>query len=179
MKLKKAILGIAALAAFSVASAQEASGFYAGVGIGTLKYEESFANIEFDGDDTSLQVFAGYRVNQWLAVEAAYIDGGSPSDNVLGYQLEADLSALELSLIGSVPLNDVLSLHARAGMLAWDMKVSIDGMEIGKDDGTDLSYGIGAAFRFGPSAEARIEVRSADLEDTDVRVYVLSALWNF
>lgn len=98
---------------------------------------------------------------------------------MLGYEVEADLSALEVSLIGSVPLNDVFSLHARAGMLSWDMNVSIDGIEIGEDDGTDFSYGVGAAFRFGQSAEARIEARSADLEDTDVRVYVLSALWKF
>jgi len=179
MKYRQAVLGIAALAAFSTASAQETSGPYLGAGIGTLQLEQSDGGLKFDGDDTSFQVFGGYRINQWFAAELAYIDGGSPSDDILGISADIETSALEASIIGSVPLNEVLSLHARAGVLSWDAELSGNGVKLAEDDGTDFSYGIGASLRFGPSAEARIEARSADLDGTDIRLYVLSGLWKF
>lgn len=179
MKYRQAVLGIAALAAFSTASAQETSGPYLGVGIGTLQLEQSDGDLKFDGDDTSFQVFGGYRINQWFAAELAYIDGGSPSDNILDINAKIDSSAFEVSLIGSLPLTDVFSLHARAGVLSWDSELIAEGLKLAEDDGTDFSYGIGASLRFGPSAEARIEARSADLDGTDMRLYVLSGLWKF
>src|SRR5688572_26003749 len=36
---------------------------------------------DFDADDTSWKLFAGYRFNKFLSVEAAYVNFGEPGDD--------------------------------------------------------------------------------------------------
>lgn len=68
--------------------AAAAQDFYAGVGVGVAEFEGScnsaerffdeLLRCEHNDSDRAWRVFAGYRVNQWFSVQAAYADlGGS------------------------------------------------------------------------------------------------------
>ena len=85
-----AALAVAALAAATSAQAQDnESGFYAGAGVGTFDVEiDDFDDVDdtidrYDSDDTAWKAFGGWRMNPYLAFELAYVNLGSPDDEIL------------------------------------------------------------------------------------------------
>ena len=85
-----AALALAALAAAAGAQAQDnESGFYAGAGVGTFDVEiDDFDDLDptidsYDSDDTAWKAFGGWRYNPYLAFELAYVNLGSPDDEIL------------------------------------------------------------------------------------------------
>lgn len=182
--MRKAIYGVMMLAGLAgVAHADEAkTGFYIGAGIGNNQLEESDSGFKFDGDDTAITVFGGYQFNQWIAAEVGYVDGGKPSDTVGGVNIELDSSAVEVSVIGKAQLNRSFSVFARVGLLAWDVdaKVSASGGSASiSDDGNDWSYGVGGILSVSPSADIRLQWRSADLDGVDLSLFDISLIWKF
>ncbi|HEY0943012.1 MAG TPA: porin family protein [Steroidobacter sp.] len=170
--------------AFGVQAQDATSGFYVGAGIGQNKLEESNADLgfSFDGDDTAFTLFGGYQFNPWLAAEVGFIDGGSPSDTVQGVNIEVDSTAIEVALVGKVQVNRALTLFARAGLLAWDIEATARAGGFSarvEDDGNDLSYGLGGVLAAGPALDIRLQWRSAELQDTDLSLIDVSAIWKF
>ncbi|MCK7513561.1 MAG: hypothetical protein MZV70_62425 [Desulfobacterales bacterium] len=54
---------------------------------------------------------------------------------------------MSLSAVGFLPVGPV-DLFARVGAINWDADLTAPGLGInGSDDGTDLTYGVGAQFR--------------------------------
>lgn len=157
------------------------SGPYIGgsVGSATIQADIPDQNLtdvfKFDENDFAWKAFAGFNFDLPvlnLAIEGGYVDLGAPSGNLFGSQVNLDLNAWDVFGLVGVDLGPV-GLFAKAGVVSWDAKATIDSFGSGSDSGTDPAYGIGARFNLG-SLEIRGEYEYFDIESTD-DVYMLSA----
>ena len=169
MRFKFAVIAAAAaLLANPALAAPEGSGFYAGLGVGMSDLSAG----SFSGNDFAFKVFGGYDFVKFFGVEAAYLNGGSPSD----HGVSVDVDGWELALRGILPIGERGEVFAKLGYAWWN--VDADGF--GDDSASDLMYGIGGGFRFGDHLGARLEWERMDIEDTDsADLYTLSGYWKF
>jgi hypothetical protein len=168
---------IAALALASLPAAAADNGVYLGGSIGLSGVEDG--SIDYDADSTGYKLIAGWRFLDWLAVEGNYVDFGSSDDdnNILGETLKVDASALSLSAVGFLPVGPV-DLFARVGLISWDADLEVVGFGRAGEDGTDLTYGVGAQFRLG-SLAFRGEYELFDFDGTDVDLFSVGITWTF
>ena len=85
-------LAVAALAATADARADDEdymNSFYLGGGVGEYSLEiDDFDDVttaieEYDSDDTAWKAFGGWNLNEWFGLELAYVNLGSPEDEIL------------------------------------------------------------------------------------------------
>ncbi len=173
-----AILSLASAPALAVDN-----GFYFGasVGAGGVQFDQRFdgQRIDYDAGSTGFKAIAGWRFLDWLSVEANYVDLGSGEDRIAGEKVETDVSGASLSLVGFLPVGPV-DLFARAGAIDWSADVTLSGLDLkGSDDGTDLTYGVGAQFRIW-SLSFRAEYELFDIADADtVDLVSVGVTWTF
>jgi OmpA-OmpF porin, OOP family len=168
MKFKIATLAALALLASPAFAAPEGSGFYVGAGIGASDLSAG----GFSGNDFAFKVFGGYDFMKYVGVEAAYMDGGSPSDS----GLDVDVTGWDLAARGILPVGERGEVFAKVGWVWWDL----DAGYLGSDDGNDLMYGIGGGFRFTDQFGLRAEWERLDIEDTDsADLWTVSGYWKF
>jgi OOP family OmpA-OmpF porin len=180
----KNLLALAAVAAFGFASAPAYAvdnGIYLGASVGQagVSIDESFEgqDFDYDADSTGFKGIVGWRFLDWLAVEGNYVDLGSGDDTVEGVEIESDVSGVSLSAVGFLPIGPV-DLFARVGAINWDADLSALGESV-SDDGTDLTYGLGAQFRvWSLSFRAEYEQFDVDAADT-VDLISLGVTWTF
>ena len=170
-------LGLAALPALAADN-----GIYLGgsVGQSNVSYDESVLgeDFSFDADSTGFKAIAGWRFLDALAVELNYVDLGSGDDQVAGQKIEADVDGISLSAVGFLPVGPV-DLFARVGAIDWDANISSPGLGSLSDDGTDLTYGVGAQFRVW-SLSLRAEYERFDISDADkVDMISVGVTWTF
>jgi OOP family OmpA-OmpF porin len=200
------MLFLALSAALAATSAQAAdTGFYVGGSLGQSKIND-FEGSDFDAEllatlglpsststddtDTGWKAFAGYRIMKYLAVEGAYTDFGEFTANstlalgTVNTTIEAD--AWTVSALGILPLGDQFSLFARLGVNFWNADISAVGTgsggvatESGSEDGTDMVYGVGAAYSFNQNLSVRGEWERYDFDDGDVDLWSAGLSWNF
>lgn len=194
------ILATATLLALSgawtaAAHADNEKGFYAGGGIG--RFNAQIDDVDqtedviqsFDDDDAAWKLFAGYRFNPYISVEAAYVDFGDPSDEFDAEGSSGDysvsLSGFAPYVIGTLPLGPV-ELFAKVGYYFYDVDVSFDFDELdedivdSEDSDQDFLYGVGVGATFFEHLHARLEyekIDSSELDDADA--LWLSAAWRF
>jgi len=150
-------------------------GFYLGGSVGGATTEAKEGNIKFDESDTAWKLFAGYHFLQFFAVEAAYRDFGSPSDNILGSDVKLSPTAFDVAGLAGVPLGPVY-LFGKLGLVRWDSDISIDGFKF-SDDGTDIEAGVGLSVDV-LKIQLRGEVEYIDAAD-GVLMYTVGAAWRF
>jgi Outer membrane protein beta-barrel domain len=170
-------LGLCALPALAADN-----GIYLGGSIGEsgVSYDESVfgEDFSFDADSTGFKAIAGWRFLDALAVELNYVDLGSGDDQVAGQKIEADVDGISLSAVGFLPIGPV-DLFARVGAIDWDASISSPGLGSVSDDGTDLTYGVGAQFRVW-SLSLRAEYERFDISEADeVDMISLGVTWTF
>lgn len=172
MSTKTNLLAISLVSSFTVLSntafAGADSGFYIGAGVGDASYDEQ----DFDENDTGYKVFGGYNIGFIplvdFAVEASYVDFGSPSNTVL------DVEATGFNAFGLAGLSfGPFGIFAKAGMLNWDSDTTFGG-----DSGTDPAYGLGARFAIGSFA-VRAEYELYDLDGVDIDMVSVSGVFTF
>jgi len=167
MRFRFAALAALALLA-SPAWAAEDNGFYAGVGLGMSDLSAG----DFSGNDFAFKVFAGYDFMKYFGMEAAYMDGGSPSDH--GFNV--DLSGWDIALRGILPIGEKGELFAKLGYVWWH----VDADEFGSDNGDDMMYGLGGGYRFTDQFGMRGEWERMDIQDTDsADLWTISGYWKF
>lgn len=120
-----------------------------------------------DNDELGAGLFAGYEVNDWLALEAGYNYFGKMkavypalghSDIAAPYSGEAQ--GIELGAKPYWKLNDTTSLFAKVGTLAWWTDVT--GEEVGyqhtaSDNGWSPMLGAGVEMAMSDNLSARLE----------------------
>lgn len=167
-------MGVAFLALSATsATANDWSGFYAGVGIGNLEVDPSAGGVK--EDDTSYGVHAGYRFDagQW----------------VFGGEFEYDWTDIDLA--PTVSVDSVMRLKATAGydlgqtllyVAAGAAEVDVDGL--GNEWGE--FFGIGAAYAVTPKGIISVELLEHDFSDidgsgvdADAWIVNLRASWRF
>jgi OOP family OmpA-OmpF porin len=173
---KQIITGfVATLALASLPAVAADNGIYLGGSVGQSSLQVDDFN--FDASATGYKLIAGWRFLDWLAVEGNYIDFGSGDDTVEGNKIESDADGVSLSAVGFLPVGPV-DLFARVGAVDWSADLSSPGIDSGGDDGTDLTYGIGAQFRVW-SLSIRAEYEIFDVSDADLDMISVGVTWTF
>ena len=179
-KAAKAALTAALLALSAPVFAE----FYVGGGIGdgTIETSENTpdGSFDFDESDFAWKLFGGYMFSQYLGVEAAYIDMGSPAQNfsfvdgedTVNVDFEAELTGFTVQGVAAYPF-DVFEVFAKLGIVSYDAEFDarrsdIDGRLRLEDDGEELAYGIGAKYNIDNFA-LRVDWDIYDTGDIDER----------
>lgn len=121
------------LSAF-VAVPAVAADMYVGVNVGSAK-------IDSPGFDTttSFALLGGYTFNENFAAEVAYSNFGSKD---IGFGLTYKSSALSLSGVGSLPLNEQFSVFGKLGIASTTLELT----GFPSESKSDLTYGFGGQF---------------------------------
>lgn len=178
-------LAVAALMAAAAAQAQDTDeeyGLYAGAGVGEYNididdFDDATAAIEgYDSDDTAWRAFGGWRVNRYLSTEIAYINLGSPEDEIApDVFAEVETDGFAPYVIGTFPLGP-FEVFAKAGYYFHDTKARITtptGSTSASDSGEDFTWAAGAGVTIFDTFNIRLEYEQFDFEDTDDS----NALW--
>jgi OOP family OmpA-OmpF porin len=171
-------LTLSLIAAFSLASLPTLAadnGIYLGASVGQSGLQVD--DFDYDADATGYKLIAGWRFLDWLAVEGNYVDFGSGDDTVAGSRIETEADGVSLSAVGFLPVGPV-DLFARVGAIDWSADVSSPGFGRASDDGTDLTYGVGAQFRVW-SLSIRAEYERFDVSDADLDMISVGVTWTF
>jgi len=166
---------IASLLLFGLPAGAADNGIYLGGSVGLSSIQDD--GINYDADATGFKLIAGWRFLDWLSVEGNYVDFGTGDDRVLGERIEASVDGVSLSAVGFLPIGPV-DLFARAGAINWNGDIKSSTLGRGSDDGTDLTYGVGAQFRVW-SLSIRAEYEVFDIDNVDLDMISLGVTWTF
>jgi len=204
------LASLAALACTQVL-AQNEGHFYGGVGAGRSqsKIDDDRINaaligagatstsITHDQRDAAYKVFGGYQFNPYFGMEAGYFNLGefgfksnttTPTGTLDG-RIKAD--GLNLDLVGTLPVNDQLSLLGRVGMIkarARDTFTTTGGLSVANPNPefTQQNYkaGVGFAYKFSQSMTLRGELERYRINDAvgnkgDINMASLSLVFPF
>ena len=183
MRTTLVAIAISALGCATLPAHAADNGIYLGGSVGgsSVQYKDNLDGtpIDFDASSTGYKLIAGWRFLDWLSVEANYLDLGTGDDRVLGEKIESDVSGFSVSALGFLPIGPV-DLFARVGAVNWDAELKAPGFgERVSDDGTDLTYGVGAQFRvWSLSLRGEYEIFDIDGADT-VDMISVGVTWTF
>jgi len=196
MNFKKTstVLGVVALTTFAVAPAQaQDTGWYVGAGAGRSAVTIDDARIssglipqglgtptiDNHDRDNGYKVFGGYQLTPNFAVEGGYVDLGHfgyTATIVPAGTLDGDirLKALDLDLVGTLPLFGHLSALGRVGVTS--IRASDNFSATGavhmpypsaspSQRSTDYKFGAGLMYDFTPSLAMRLEAERYRLKD--------------
>lgn len=166
---------VTTLALASLPAAGADNGIYLGASVGQSGLQVDDFN--YDADATGYKLIAGWRFLDWLAVEGNYVDFGSGDDTVAGSRIETEVDGVSLSAVGFLPIGPV-DLFARVGAIDWSADLASPGIGRASEDGTDLTYGVGAQFRVW-SLSIRAEYEMFDVEDADLDMISVGVTWTF
>jgi OmpA-OmpF porin, OOP family len=179
-----AVLAAAALAAAASAQATDnEAGFYAGAGVGTFDIkiddvDDVTTEIErYDSDDTAYKVFGGWRMNPYLAFELAYVNLGSPTDEILpDTRLTVETDGFAPYVVGTLPIGDWFEVFAKAGYYWYDVEARVNsplGNASSKTSDDNFTWSAGAGVNIFEHVNVRLEYEQFDFENTDTS----NALW--
>lgn len=176
MKLKK-VLSAVFILCFSIPAQAESGGYFSGSFGISIAQEDGFDN------DQGFKVGGGYKFNNNVSIEGAYVDLGeleADSDIVSSLEFLAgvsiddayvEITGLEANLLISTPVSNAASVFAKLGVFTWDASFKIDlttfGTETVDDDGNDLFFGAGFLFDVSKEVGIRAEYTRYDAFDGD------------
>jgi OOP family OmpA-OmpF porin len=148
--------------------AAQAGIVYVGASAGSTSLDAQDFSFSVDDSDTGYKAFVGVNILKFFGVEFAYVDLGAPEGTSGMSTVTVDAKGWNLSLLGRIPLWK-FEIYGKAGLLAWDSDASFSDPMIPavSDDGSDLSYGVGAKFKFTDHFAIRAEWETFDVEDVD------------
>ena len=155
---------------------------YAGASFGKSDIDSSIAIPDLitsgtvDGKDTGFKIYGGLQFNQYFGLEVAYVDLGKATYSGTFFGLpvtggKVDVSGVNLSAVGTYPLNPSFALFGKLGLFGWNTKASdvTGGLPFsGKDNGTDVSFGLGFGYNFTKSLSARVEWERFKAVEADI-----------
>jgi OOP family OmpA-OmpF porin len=196
------VLLISVLDLCNVAAAE--GDWYAGVSLGTAEANEiGFEDIDdgsalsgsIDDNDFGWKIFGGYAYNQYVAIEGAYVDLGEVSINAEsdGGGVSFDpgpvtaaikATGFSLSVIGFMPINERLGLHAKIGYFAWEADQSLSNSAFQpvsvEFDGSDPTFGVGATYEVNDRLAIRGEYEKyVDIDEVDGSLFSLGLQYAF
>lgn len=195
------------------------TGWYAGAGFGrsTTDIDTSDLNdaqkefqglgfatsLSVDQTDTTKRVFGGYQVNKNFAVEGEYADFGkstfsfSAKKGTKYANANGDFKTkgLGVSVVGGVPIGNILSVFAKAGVFRWNVKSDFNYAdnvtpETGSDsttaNGIKPMVGVGVQINLDKTFAVRVEherFKDVGKEDdtgrTDIRLTTANLVVKF
>jgi OOP family OmpA-OmpF porin len=192
MKLKLAMLlaALSMIALAPVASADNPDGFYAGAGVGRFNAQiDDFNQLDptiddWDENDTAYKVFGGWRFNEIIAFEVAYINLGEPSGEIVpGFNLDASVDGFAPYVTATIPLG-IFEVYGRLGYYFYDANLTTESVASGRvefdEESEDFVYGAGIGLDLLDHINVRLEYERFDLQgldDTDA--LWLTGAWRF
>jgi OOP family OmpA-OmpF porin len=189
-----AIIGAGMLTASSAAWSQ----LYIGAAIGQSKIKNTCEGapsaITCDDKDRALKLFGGYQFTPSLAVELGISSLGTAKatgSGSFGVTETAELSAVELTAVGSWPLGNRFAIQGRLGVYHGEMEAGDATVPAvfpppprrgwRSASSTDLTYGIGASFGVSDNALLRVEWQRYNQlgGEFDIDVLSIGALYRF
>jgi OOP family OmpA-OmpF porin len=165
--LAAAALALGGLIAAFQAPAQ---GIYIGASAGTSSFDSDITtglvtSGTVDKESSGYKIYVGYEFNQNFAVDVSYVDLGSAaySGSYFGTPVTngtVDVWGLNLSAVGTLPLNSTFAVFGRVGLFAWEAKAKDTTGGVPFSDvvsGGDFSFGAGMSVRFSKNLSARVE----------------------
>jgi OmpA-OmpF porin, OOP family len=133
-------------------------GFYVGATAGVYNIEQN----TLDEDDSEvLKAFAGFQVNEWFGIEAAWLDFNRTTEAANDFESDGVSAAALLSL----PIGEHSSFFVKAGQYWWDVESNLAGIDV---SGNDMLWGAGFNFGFNDHLLLRIEYEQYELGDIDI-----------
>ena len=154
--------------------AQE-SYWYGGVSIGEASIAEDTYN-----DSTPASFYIGKRYSESIAFEFGYLDlGGFESDSEESFDASADISGIEVSVLGLAKMGESVEFFGKAGLYIWEGDEVINGIDF---EDSDISYllGLGVNIPIGTTIGFRSEyVKYFDIGEEDADAINLGFYINF
>jgi outer membrane protein with beta-barrel domain len=164
MSLKRLLTALVILGACAVPAH---AGLFVGGSVGDATINDEDSGFSFDANDTGYKVFAGFTLFKFFALEASYVDLGTPEDTIAGTEISVDATGWDVYAVGILPLGKHFEIFGKAGIIVWDAETSVTGSADESDDGNDPAYGAGVAFKFGEHIALRLEYERFDISDVD------------
>jgi len=150
---------------------------YLGASAGQAQIEEDFGGgVDLDEEQNFYKVFGGARLGLF-GIEAGYVDFGTAETEVLGADVELDLTALQLYGTVNADLGPA-GLFAKAGVVNWQADADVDGTAL-DDDGTDPAYGVGARFDLTDNFALRAEYEVFDVDIDNLSLWSAGVEFSF
>jgi len=105
-----------------------------------------------NGEDTSWKVYGGYTLNKLIDLEVAYHSVGDLSRTTEAGTETSEISALSVSAVGKYEINETIEAFGKVGASSWTSNNST-----GDQDGTSLTYGLGAKISMNENMKIRAE----------------------
>lgn len=192
MEIRKVLVASALALSGALAASQASAQGFIGGSIGQSDIDDEIAaelitSGTVDGKDTAWKIFGGYMFNRHFGLELAYVDLGEVSYSgsffgapVTGGKIE--VTGFNISAIGAYPVSEQFSVFGKIGMFIWEAEASdtTGGVPFSaKDDGTDLSFGVGVGFNFTRNLGLRAEWEMFESSDADASLITIGLLWRF
>ena len=172
-----AALALAGIGAATCASAQEnESGFYGGAGVGTFDVkiddvDEVDDTIDrYDSDDTAWKAYVGYRTNPYLGFELAYVNLGSPDDEILpGVELTTETDGFAPYVVGTLPIG-WFEVFAKAGYYWYDTEARLStplGTVSDSESNDTFTWSAGVGLNVFERVNLRLEYEQFDFDEAD------------
>ena len=157
-----------------------ADGFYVGASVGKASLNEDFDGLVIDDSATSFRVVAGWRFNDYFAIEGGYHDFGDFEQD-LGGLGTAKLSAdgFTLGAVGSVPVSERFALTARAGMYFWNGSAEINNVSQATPEDSNPYLGAGVKFDVSNQFQLTADWTRYELEYATSGVFSVGLLYQF
>jgi OOP family OmpA-OmpF porin len=162
------LLVLGALVAAPPAWAQP--GFYIGASGGSSDFDNDIAtglitSGTVDTGSSGFKLFGGYQFGEHFGVELSYVDLGKAgySGSYFGAPVtggKVEVWGLNLSAVGTLPLNSTFAVFGKLGLFAWEAKSKDTTGGVPFSDtvsGGDFSFGAGVSVRFTKNLSARVE----------------------
>ena len=176
MKLRYCFLPIGILLA---SSPVYAAGGYLGLGLGQAEIRQGFFGEYGDG----YKIFGGVRLHHHLAIEAAYLDFGHPSENLFGVQTKYTSSAFGLWAKGLWPVKRTINLYAKAGLAHWkiDKTTTVFGSSPSKTStsGSNFAWGAGVAFNSWKRFSLQLEYEDINSDLDTITLWSVAGIYRF
>jgi hypothetical protein len=167
-RLTVPVLAVLLLAATPLVAADVDHGLYFGASVASTSVDVDNPTFDLDDSDNGWKGIVGWRIFNFLAVEANYVDFGTIDDSVGGTDVSLSTDGVDLSALLILTLGSHVDIFAKGGYVSWDFTLDSDDPSFDtNNDGNDLLYGLGAAFRIGDSFQIRAEYERFEIEDTD------------
>jgi OOP family OmpA-OmpF porin len=123
---------------------------------------------EFDDDRTSWKAFAGVWANDYLGLEAQYLNLGEYKQNNFSFDPSGFTAAVMLGL----PAGEHSRVYVKGGQFWWNADVKAPLGYSDERDGTALFYGVGTTLAVLPNMNLRVEYERADFDEDNVEADV-------
>lgn len=180
----KSVIFAGVLAVASIGA--HAGDFYVLGDIGKSKLEVRDDDATYSKTDTMFDIGAGYGFNENFAVEFAYRDLGKLSESDEFASASLELTSLQVSGLGKLPVNDALYFYGRMGLaqLSADYSLKINSSPQINDSGsrkkTKVLVGLGLGYDVTSAVSLRAEyIRHTKWEDVTFSSLSLGATYSF